>query len=46
MMKCITEWRPVHYIIYLRFYYYHWDDASADPRGITRSVVRVTDMMH
>jgi hypothetical protein len=29
MMKIIPETRRAHKIRYLRFYYYHWADASA-----------------
>ena len=45
-MTFITERRRAHCIIYLRVNYYHWVDVPADPRGITLSAVRVTDMMY
>jgi hypothetical protein len=47
-MKIIPETRRAHYILYLRFYYYHWVDTSADGLLVPESIIRpvVNDMVY
>ena len=39
-MKVIPEKRRAHYIVYLRFYYYHWVDTSAGELFVTEGIIR------